>query len=123
MRTILGIMSAGAEEEDRPAAVGAEDGAHAVVLLEHPGEGVVGVVLDPAEVAAEGADEVAAERLAGDAAQGAAEERLVHVVRQVDLGKLSGRLGGTASGLAQQSAQQSAVLIHDGAEEETGAMG
>ena len=120
---ILHVVSACAEEEDRPTVVSAEDGAHAVVLLQHPGKSVVRVVLQPAEIATENAHEIASEQLARHAARRAAEEGRINVVREVDLAECGMRFGGYAADLAQQPTQQAAVIVDERAAEEAGAMG
>ena len=123
VRAILHVVSTGAEEEDRPTVVSAEDGAHAVVLLQHPGKSIVRVILQSAEMATDSADEMASEQLARHAAQGAAEEGRVNVVREVDLAECGMRFGGYATDLAQQPTQQAAVIVDERAAEEAGAMG
>ena len=123
VRAILHVVSTSAEEEDRPTVVSAEDGAHAVVLLQHPGKSIVRVILQPAEIATENAHEIASEQLARHAAQGAAEEGRVNVVREVDLAERGMRFGGYAAHLAQQPTQQAAVIVDERAAEEAGAMG
>ena len=101
VRAILHVVPTGAEEEDRPTVVSAEDGAHAVVLLEHPWERVEGIVFEATESPAPGADKIAAERLSSHTAQGTAEKRGVDIVREVDSLELFGRLGCVTSGLSE----------------------
>ena len=74
-------------------------------------------------MATESVDEVASEQLARHAAQGAAEEGRVNVVREVDLAERGMRFGGYAAHLAQQPTQQAAVIVDERATEEAGAMG